>query len=126
MTTKSERQCEMNESFIPNTVGKTVSFEVQPYRHGTGKVVAMRGRVITVSEFSRQKGRARVTYEVFDVDVLVSEGGEVGAFSCGVAVPGTGRDLAGRTVTLIGVDFGQVHAAAHADNPQPIIIARCG
>lgn len=114
----------MNEAFIPNMTGKEISFDVQPYQRGKGIMSKITGRKITVSEFNSNQGRTLVTYEVFDVEVSVSEGRLNGALSCGVPVPGTIHDLAGKTVTLIGVDFGQIYRAT--SEGKTIVIARCG
>jgi hypothetical protein len=113
----------MNEHFVPNMTGKRVSFQVQPYEHGVGTLTKITPRKITTREFLPGRGRAEVTYEVFDLDVLVEEGAHCGAFYCGVPVSGF-KPTNGQTRRVTGVTYGEIVAAVNED--KTIIIARCG
>lgn len=113
----------MNESFAQNMTGQTIAFDVQPYRSGKGTTTAVVPRRIKVAEFDPEKGRTLVEYEAFDVTVQVAEGREFGGFSCGVPIS-PARDLAGQTVQLVGVRYGDLLRAVR--DARTIVIARCG
>jgi hypothetical protein len=113
-----------NESFAANMVGKVVSFDVQPYEFGTGEIVAVREREVTVTQFMAPYGRTTLTYDTFDIDVKVSEGRKVGALYGGVAVQSTVKDTAGSVATISGVSYFDLHDAAIKG--KRIIQARCG
>ena len=114
----------MNDHFIENMIGQRISYDVQPYSRGTGVIAEMHPRIIKDRVWDGRKGRMNIEYEVYDIVVAVESGSHTGALTCGVPVPGTTRDEAGKKTTIIGVDYGQAHDAAV--NGKTIIIARCG
>lgn len=114
----------MNGHFIENMTGKTVSFDVQPYERGTGKIVKMTPRIIKGREHLPGRGTCLVEYEVYDIEVDVAEGRKVGALWGGVAVSGTVHDTTGKTAHITGCSYGDIYQAA--EKGRPIIQARCG
>ena len=113
----------LNDHLIPNCEGKEVKFAVQPYNSGKGTITKITARRIKGEQFCMGKGAMLVEYEAFDVEILVSEGSETGAFYCGVPCSAP-RDLAGKTQTLIGISYDKLVSAVNKGHP--IIIARCG
>lgn len=113
-----------NEHFIENMIGKTISFDVQPYEHGTGVIQSMKPRMIKTNKFDRHYGNTNVEYEVFDINVLLEQGTKIGALYCGVPVQGSVKDTAGKTSTINGVTYGEVCDAVQKG--RCIIQARCG
>lgn len=111
----------MNDHFVPNTVGKTISLDIQPYRHYSGKITKIVPRQVTVTEFMPSKGTCRITYEVFDCTIEVTEGQEVRALYAGI--PQGSNDMKGHT-EYVSLNFDQLHRGAHQE--QTVIIALCG
>lgn len=114
----------INEAFIPNMTGKTVAFDVQPYRSGRGTIKTMTPRLVKHTEFVAGRGRQRVEYEVYDLEIAVETGCEVGALVCGVPVRDTMRSLGGQTTTLIGITYGEIYEAVEKN--RTIVKAICG
>lgn len=111
-----------NEYFAENMTGKTISFNVQPYRHGKAVITKITPRVVKVSEFEPRRGRVLVEYEVFDLELDMLEGKETRSLIGGV--PQGWHDLAGKTETLTGITFSQLWEAA--EKGVTIIQAICG
>lgn len=113
-----------NDHLIENTVGKTISFDVQPYEGGTGEIVKMTPRMVKHTDRCPRRGKMIVEYEVYDLEIRVATGRKVGALWGGVAVPGTIHDTAGQIARVDGVTSGQIYEATAKG--RPIIQARCG
>lgn len=114
----------LNGHFIENMTGKVISFDVQPYERGTGKIVKMTPRIIKVREHLPRRGTCLVEYEVYDIVVEVTEGRKVGALWGGVAVAGTVHDTAGKTAHISGCSHGDIYEAT--EKGRTIVQARCG
>lgn len=114
----------MNEAFCDNMMGKRVSFDVQPYYCGSGTIQSIKPRRVKVTEFLPDRGRTVMEYECFDVSIAVDEGTSVGALSCGVPMQGTVRDMAGTSLPISGLSYGQVYRAV--EKGQTIVQVRCG
>ena len=113
----------LNENFAPNMTGKRVKYDVQPYSHGEGVITKITPRKITVTEFLPGRGKAIITYEVFDLHILVEEGSRCGVFWGGVPVARF-KSTTGNTEFISGVTYGQIHDAV--SKHRPIVISRCG
>ena len=114
----------MNGHFIENMTGKVISFDVQPYERGTGRIVKMTPRIIKTREHIPGRGTCLVEYEVFDIAVEVSEGRSVGALYGGVPLATTVRDTAGKTTHISGCSYGDIYHAV--ENGRTVVQARCG
>ncbi|USM11503.1 hypothetical protein vBCbaSRXM_58 [Citromicrobium phage vB_CbaS-RXM] len=115
----------LNEAFPKNMIGKTVKFDVQPYSRGEGKIVVCEPRRIkNVRMIDPTHGTMLVEYDVYDIEVAVEEGSEVGALWGGVPVASTVRETKGRVVSVTGVTKRQLQSATAYG--ETIVIARCG
>jgi hypothetical protein len=113
----------LSEHFAHNIFGKTVSYDIQPYEHGTGTIVGIKTREIKIKTWVPGYGTSWVTYEVFDLELELTSGSHQGAFWGGVAV-GKSRDLAGTRRFVNGVRRPQLGEAVF-DN-RTIVQATCG
>lgn len=113
-----------NGHFIQNMIGKTVSFDVQPYRHGKGTIAAIKAREVTVTRFQAPNGQTTMTYDVFDVTIDCEEGRSVGALWGGVPVQGTVRTMAGTQTQIVGVSYFDLYDAA--EKGKIIVQVCCG
>lgn len=113
-----------NEHFIENMTGKTISFDVQPYERGTGKIAKMTPRMVEHVEYLPRRGKAIVKYEVYDIEVEVEAGSKTGALWGGVPVNGTVKDTAGKVAFVTGCTYDDIRLAA--TEGKTIVQARCG
>lgn len=97
-----------NEAFPKNIIGKTISFDVQPYAHGKMVIEEVSIRVIDFTENHPQYGRVNIKADVYDVVGTCTEGTEIGAFIAGVPVRDTVKSLKGCKYSLVGLSYKEI------------------
>lgn len=112
----------MNEAFTTNILGKTVSFDVQPYASGTGVIEKVDIRVIEHNERCPRRGSVWIKYEVYDLTVAVEKGREIRSLIAGV--PNGSHNLDGQKYQVVGCDYSTVHRAIWSN--ETIVKATCG
>ena len=71
-----------NRFLINEVVGEKIKFMIVPHIRGEGFIRSMQTREMYFSHFDPKHGDVDVSFDVFDIEVRVSEGLEANKYNC--------------------------------------------
>lgn len=98
----------LNEEVYNTAKGQVVRFNIIPFMRGEGTIIGCYRREVTHYTFHHRYGDISHIYDLFDIEIAVSNGYEFGTLNCAAPVAKEFVNLTGTSVTLHGLTRFQI------------------